>query len=205
MWAALCVRKQQAVQDDFAKQGVFYLSVFSGAYLEAWGCIYKYETKKNRTSPFCPQDYIFPSYLTRWISFLGGTAVVTESPYLVTNSVTLSCRWTEPLTKLESSEAPLALSEIRRGVPIFCPYISLENCSYGLLWLWSCHLAALHCWIFVEFFWWTLPSEFKTSNQSKLISSWIVSKPGHPQSYQNCAFMNFVSTPWIYWLLLCSQ
>lgn len=89
--------------------------------------------------------------------------------------------------------------------PFSCPYISLENCSYGLLWLWSCHLAALHCWIFVEFFWWTLPSEFKTSNQSKLISSWIVSKLGHPQSYQNCAFMNFVSTPWIYWLLLCSQ
>lgn len=145
MWAALCARKQQAVQDDFAKQGVFYLSVFSGAYLEAWGRIYKYETKKNRTSPFCAQfsQVIWHVGLVFW----------EEQLWLQNHHICwqiLSHVLVDEQSLLQNLSLQKLLCPFQKGGEVFpfsCPSISVENCSYRLLWLWFCHLAALHCWI----------------------------------------------------------
>lgn len=74
--------------------------------------------------------------------------------YLVTNPVTLACRWewrTEYITKLESSEDPLPLLEGRRGVPILLPlYFTgklLLQAALAVILSLSCLVMLSICWI----------------------------------------------------------
>lgn len=128
MWAALYMRRWQAAWDDSAEHLVFYMHVFNRAHLAGWYHISKHKTEKNkkdnRPHPFCPQDYFSPSFLTHWISFLGQLWLQDRCAWQVTNPVTRSSRWelrTEPITKLESSEALLPLLRGRTDVLILLP------------------------------------------------------------------------------------
>lgn len=163
------MRRQQAAWDASANHVVFYMYVFSGAYHAGWHHISKYKTEENRrrrAELVHSRLFFFPRYWQIGLTFGDSCGLQNHCVWQVTNPVTLPFRWelsSEPLRKLESSEAPLPLLQGRRDVPIplflsFAGKLLLQAALAVIaVTVWSSCIVASYCWIFVEFYWWTEP------------------------------------------------